>query len=95
MNSAAVVANVGHVPSPGEGIAATPGQDYSPVPNPAMVTFTTGSSFLCVTLNISDDEIDEPEEVFTITAVGEGARISIPVLRSATIVIADDDGESA
>ena len=74
------------------GIPATPVLDYDPIPNPAMVTFTAGNPIQCVTLEIIDDNIDEPEEVFTVTAAPSSVQISIPQ-PSVAVFITDNDCE--
>jgi hypothetical protein len=72
---------------------ATSGVDYDPIPDPTMVTFMMGNPIQCTTLSIVSDDIDEPEEMFTITATPGSAQISIPV-PTVNVFITDDDCES-
>lgn len=78
---------------PGE-VAATPGVDYGPIPNPSTLTFTAGVPTQCAMLDIPEDSILEPERrVFTITATGGNDKISIQSPSVATIFISEDDRE--
>lgn len=70
---------------------ATPGVDYDPIPDPTTVTFTTGNSIQCVTLDIIPDAEDEMSEQFVIIAQPAGGSISIPDT-SSDVFITDDDG---
>lgn len=74
--------------------AASPDQDYNPLPSPGMVTFTAaGQPIQCVVLSINDDDVVESDkEVFTIAVTGQGDQVSIPAL-SVPIFICDDDGK--
>lgn len=73
--------------------AAIPPGDYNSEPVPNMVTFAAGSpTFRCVELIIIDDNIDEDQERFFVTAEPIGSQIIIPD-RSSDVLIGDDDRE--
>jgi hypothetical protein len=77
-----------------DGTAVAPG-DYSSVSIPS-VTFAPGARFQDVTINITDDAIDEPTETLTANisqVTGTGASLGAPTVN--TISILDNDPGAA
>ena len=71
---------------------ATPGVDYNATSNPTTVTFTMGNPIQCTNLDIMDDDVDEPQEVFTVSAVSlNAADLVIVTPTSAPVFITDND----
>ena len=48
----------------------------------------------CVTITITDDDITEPEETFSVTLVPVSDFVTIRGISSSSVVIEDDDCES-
>ena len=70
--------------------SCVPSDDYLPVDK--NVTFKAGTVTKCVDISIANDELSEPEEVFTVVL---GAVSDFVDIRdnTAIVTIADDDGD--
>ena len=71
---------------------ATADTDYTKVPTNTVLTFTAGSNEQCLDIAVTDDDVDEANETFTVTlsdVTGESATLGTQT--TTTVTIEDND----